>query len=290
MPEPIITPSSSQQAAAAPQGQPAAGSEGFKMPEKFAGKSAEEIAKAYTELESQHGKAASELGKFKGYEDVVKLGSAKDISDAIAWARQVNQAFKEGRITAAQAKQAKQDGPPVDTGNGSQAPWDNEQFDYLSPREQAKAIAEYNKRSSFDSTKEYIDGIAKQYGDQLQNWNGMNQRQQNILLKAIKQAIKNPDVDPEELLTQAAELAGKGPEELLNMAMEARMAPKSMEAEVNKRVAAKLAEEEQNRINREAGMLSNSGRRPTFQKTNRSRDDENREILSKLKEQGINLR
>ena len=42
---------------------------GFKMPEKFNGKSAEEIAKAYTELESAHGRQANEYGELRKMTD-----------------------------------------------------------------------------------------------------------------------------------------------------------------------------------------------------------------------------
>ena len=288
MPEPIITPNPAQTAAATPTGQSQAAATAFTMPDKFKDKSAEDIARAYSELESQHGKMTNELGKYKGYDEVVKIGSPKDIVEGIQWARQVNAALKSGQITYKQAQTAIAQGPQGD--GSSQAPWDNESFDYLTPREQAKAITEYNKTKGFGDTKSYIDQIANQYGTQIQQQYDLNNKQQNILLKAIKTAIKNPDVDVEDLLTQAAELAGKGPEELLNMAMEARMAPKAQEAEVQKRVAALMAEKDQERQNNELKLINNAtGRRPVFAKQTKTRDDENKAIFENLRKQGIDL-
>ena len=289
MPEGTATPNSAQIAAAQGTAQPPGDKGGFQIPEKFKDKSAEDIARAYAELESQHGKLASEVGKYKGYDEVAKLGKPQEIVEAIQWARQVNQALKDGKITYKEAQKAMNQGPQGGNQQGS-APWDSENFDYLTPREQAKAIMDYQKSQGLGETKSYIDNIAQQYGSQIQQQYDLANKQQNILLKAIKQAIKNPDVDVEDLLSQAAELAGKGPEELLQMAMDARMAPKSMETEIEKRVNAKLAEKEQERINEQTKLINSAtGRRPVFAKQTKTRDDENKQIFETLRKNGIDL-
>lgn len=288
MPETVVTPNPAQVAAATPTGQSQGTETGFTMPAKFAGKSAEDIAKAYSELESQHGKLTNEAGKYKEWDEVAKLGKPKDVVEAINWARQVNQALKEGKITYKQAQQAVAQGPGPQGGND--APWDNENFDMLSPREQAKAIYDHQMNQGFNKTKSYIDEVAQGYGKQITDFGNMSKREQKLLFESIKAAIQNPGTDPEELLTQAAELASKSPEELLQMALQNKLSPKTQEAEIEKRVTARLAEEEQKRQNETAKQISNAtGRRPTFGNRTKTRDDENRAILQTLEKQGIKL-
>src|SRR5579872_5289513 len=88
---------------------------GFQIPEKFAGKSAEEIAKSYVELEKQYGSHAEEL---KGLEAYSKFGTPEQINEAINWARDAYQKMQKGELVErAKAKAA-------EASTSLSAPWD----------------------------------------------------------------------------------------------------------------------------------------------------------------------
>jgi hypothetical protein len=256
---------------------------GFTMPEKFAGKTSEDIAKSYLELESKYGETS---GKLKDYDSYSKIGKPEDIAQAIEWAKNMKQALDKGLLVP---KGQQQQTAPVQNGSVPTEPWKADDWAYKSPAEQFQMMAEHLQNQN----KSYIDGIAKQYGDQLQGLTAQDARQKSILLKAIKTAIKNPDTDPEELLAQAAEYAQKSPEELIEMVLEARgNTPASRQAEIDKLVNQKLAEKIQEYEARQLADITaqSTPRRPGFgQQAMKNREAENKAIIEGLAKQGIKL-
>ena len=194
------------------------------MPEKFAGKSPEDIARSYVELEKQYGSHAEKL---KGLDAYSKLGTVDQINEALTWAREAYQKRQAGEwIDKAAAKAA--------PSNPAAAPWDADDWAYKSPAEQFKAFSDYQQSQS----KSYIDQIAGQYGQQIGSLAQRDAREKAILLRAVKAAVQNPGVDPEQILAEASGLASKSAEELIDMYLESRQ--NSPEA-LSKRIADETA-------------------------------------------------
>lgn len=258
--------------------------EGFKMPEKFAGKSAEDIAKSYLELERSYGERSSKLQELESYS---KIGPADQVAQAIEWARGINAKIAAGELVpASQRKEAAKIASQAENTH----PWDSEEWAYKSPAEQSAAIAAYTQ----GEVKKYVDQIASQYGQQIQGLAGRDSKEKSILVKALKTAIRNPTIDPEELLNEAAQLAGKSAEELIDMVMDARSnSPESMQKKIDDAVAVKMAEARQKW---EADQLSDLTKqvgpaKPRIRALGKSegREAENRSILENLAKQGIRL-
>lgn len=275
-------------------GESKATTEGFKVPEKFAGKSVEDVAKAYVELEKMSGTQAAKLKNLESYE---KIGAPEQITEALNWARGVKAMIEDGRLSPAQAKQALKEGPQgsqqafnSQNDEGSE-PWSQEGWDFLTPAQQAKAMSSYVKGATQKEIKSYVDGLAKNYGDEIQNIGGNWKREQAILLKAITSALKTPGADINSLLQGAADLASKTPEELLDMALEAQSSPAKQQAEIARLVEERVAKITQDRDNDRMKALTGATRpssRPKFG-TGKTRQDEDRSLMDELKKKGIDL-
>ena len=261
----------------------------FTMPEKFAGKSAEDIARAYTEMERQMGTQASRLGDLDAYS---KIGSAKDISEALDWARNMKAALDRGLIVPAGQKPAAQTTPAAPS-----RPWEDEAFAYKTPKEQFDAVYEHGRN---DFTQ-YAQQLAQQYQTQLQQQvqalTQQDARQKAILMKAMEMGIRNPSVSPTEMLTEAATLATKTPEELIDMVLAARAnGPEAIDKRVNDAVAAKLAERiQEHEAKQLADITSMATPKPkglgarVASNGLAAREAENRSIIDSLRKMDISL-
>lgn len=202
----------------------------FQMPEKFAGKSPEDIAKSYVELEKQYGSHAEKL---KGLDAYTQLGTPEQINEALAWARDHYQKVQRGELVEKGKVQHKEVAP-----DSSKAPWDADDWAYKSPQEQFKAFSDYQQSQS----KSYIDQIAGQYGQQIGNLAQRDAREKAILLRAVKAAVQNPGVDPEQILAEASQLAGKSAEELIDMYLESRQnSPEALQKKIADETAKAVA-------------------------------------------------
>ncbi len=275
MPDPVVNPAPASAPAPSDKSGPA-----FTMPEKFTGKSLEDVAKSYVELEKLHGDTAA---RQKDYDEYAKIGPVGDISEALSWARNMKAALDRGLIVPAGQAPAKKDAPAADS-----EPWSADDWAYKSPAEQAKAMSDFTQRQ----IKTYVDTLASQYGEQIKGLGARDGREKAILMKVIKTAIKHPEMDPEELLTQAAELGSKSPEELVDLVMETRShTPEARKSEVDKLVETRLAEEKQKWEASLHSDLTSSAPRPRAFKaaTPTTRQDEDRGIIEGLAKQGIRL-
>ena len=287
MPEPIVSPVNAPAPAApaspAPSGQPA---DGFKMPEKFASAKPEDIAKAYVELESKLGEQGKKLGVVSEYE---KLGSPKEVSEALQWARDQYARIQRGELIpkSGQASASPAAGPA-----GPQAPWQAEGWDFLPPAEQAAKMAQYNQQAVMSQVTDYVNKLAAQYGQQIEGFRSTQSREQSLMLKAIQGALKSGgQVDLQAALEKAAEMATKSPEEFIEMAMQSIVNPKAQEQDIEAKVTARVAEELQKRSNQQIDELNrHASPVPRFaQQAFKDRNAENRAIVENLNKQGINL-
>lgn len=262
-----------------PQGQP---QQTFQMPEKFAGKSAEDIARSYVELERAHSTAAE---RAKAVEAYTKLGTPEQLSEAIAWARDAFQKRQAGEWIDKGAQKAA--ATKAEPSGSTLEPWSSDDWAYKSPGEQAKALSDYQ----IAQTKAYIDQVASGYGEQIKGLAGRDQREKNILLRAISTAIKNPGIDPEAILNEAGSLASKNAEELIDMVLQMRQnSPEAQERQLNDKIAQAVAAERQKW---EAAQQEDFFKQTAPPKTrlqalkSQSREDELRQIQQSLAKQGI---
>jgi len=259
-------------------------SDGFAMPEKFNGKSPEDIARAYVELEKQYGQASSKVGALDAY---AKIGTPEQIIQAIEYAQMAKRAIDSGEYVP-KGKIAS----PAKT--ESSKPWEADDWQYRSPSDQADAMSTYTQ----SQVQKYVDGIAAKYGEQIQGLAGRDAKEKSILVKAIEAARRNPNISIEELLNDAAGLAQKTPEELIDMAFQSRLqTPETRKAEIDKLVAAQVAEELQKRDAQRFTDFAKAGV-PRVQMGQRGsskvngfsqREAENKQIAENLAKMGIDL-
>ena len=285
MPE-DVKPTPAAPASPAPAGQPAAATT---VPEKFKDAKVEDVIKAYTELESKYGEQGSKLGALSEYE---KYGSTKDVGEAIQWARDTYAKIQSGQLTpeagaaAARPASAATAGTPV----AGQAPWQAEGWDFLPPSEQAAKMSAYNQEATTRAVMEQVQKIATEYGNQIQGMRQTQSREQSIMFKALQAAVANGGkIDLAKVLENAAAMANKPPEELIDMAVSNMLSPDAQKAEVERQVTARLAEEKQKRDNENVDALNRiSSPQPRFAtKLFENRNAENATIAKKLQEQGI---
>jgi hypothetical protein len=252
------------------------------MPEKFAGKSAEDIAKAYSELESQYGKSQSAAKVAEAY---ARHGSPEDVQRIVEWATQADQMLKNGQLVKA-GQQAK-----VSPLQAPANPWDADDWVLKSEGEKYNILSQ----KAIEAAQQHIDARAAEYGKQIEGIAARDAREKSILVQAIELARAN-NTPIETILSDAAEIGKKSPEELLQMALAARHnTPEARDAEVKKLVAAGVQEELQKR---EAAQMADFTRATTPRVSSlvrahkekdgfAQREAENRQILGKLSELGI---
>ena len=147
----------------------------YKLPEKF--KTVDDLVKAYSEAETK----ITEYGtKYKNYDDYAQIGPPDQIKQALDWARNVKAAMDRGELRhqaeATATKQLEQ------TPSTSSAPWDADDWAYKQPNEQSRAMFEYQQAE----TRKYIDGLAAQYGKQIDAFRQNDGREK-----------RNPDEGPQ---------------------------------------------------------------------------------------------
>lgn len=270
-----------------PEGNQAPKTESFQIPEKFAGKSIEDVAKSYVELERNYSKAAEAQKALEAYS---KIGPADQLGEAINWSRNTFQELqKAGMIGPNGELRISKSAPKPETkpeGSSTSAPWDDDSWNYKTPQEHAKALAEYQQAQ----VKAYVDQVAGEYGKQIQSLAGRDQREKSILLRTIKSALKTGQ-DPEEILNKTSELAGKSAEELMDLYLESlNHSPEALEKTIAEKVATAVANARQEwEAKQQDDLLKQSTppkpRLKALQST--TREEENRAIFQKLAKDGI---
>lgn len=206
------------------------------LPEKFAGKSVEDVVRMYTELESSVGKASQELGDLrKQAEAYSKIGSPDDITQALQVGTQLYEALQDGRLVAKDTKDKS-------SHEASAPPPSPEDFfdgyDLLSPQEQAKKQTQH----VLNTIIPYIDKLAVAANAEISKSAEASRQERRLLTRVFEMKMKNPQLDIESVLKRATELAGATPDQLLDQALQGVTAPEEVNARVEERVAARLAE------------------------------------------------
>ena len=278
---PVVTPAP---ASPAPAGQPAAGS--FTMPEKFKDAKLEDVVKSYVELEGKFGEQGKKLGVVGEYE---KLGTPKDVGEALAWARDTYAKIQSGELTPKQAqRQAEQ--RVADQRQGTQAPWEDQGWDFLPPAEQSAKLAAYNQQAVLSQVMSQVQKMAEGYGNQINQMRATQSREQSLMFTALQEALASGGkVDIKAALEQAAAMATKPPEEFIQMAIKQMLNPAAQEAQISAEVTKRVAEELQKERNKTLdGLAQQASPQPRFAQVAKTRQDETRQILDAWTKAGIN--
>lgn len=197
-------------AAGQPAPPPAPGA-GDNLPEKYRGKSVEDVARMHTELESK-------LGEYGSYKSVVdRLNQYGGVDNVLQWALHgAQQAQQQGSRSAPTASEP----APGD-------PWAD--WDLLPAREQAKRMQAVLKQELGATYTQQIAEYAKPYIQQVQQYFDQQNRQWDIYRKVMGEWRKNPGIDPDALLQTMVKLSTGGVEDLISLA--ARMNTGDLDAE-----------------------------------------------------------
>ena len=290
MPDPVTIQSTSGTPAAtptpaspAPAGQPAAGSSA--VPEKFKDAKLEDVIKSYVELEGKFGEQGKKLGTVNEYE---KLGSPKDVSEALAWARDTYAKIQRGELTPKQAQQ--QAAQQAAVADGAQAPWQDQGWEFLPPAEQSAKLAAYNQQAVLTAVRAEVAKLAEGYGNQINQMRQTQSREQSLMFTALQEALASGGkVNLKEALEQAAVMATKPPEEFIQMAIKQMLNPGAQEADIEAKVTARVAEQLQKEHNKTLdGLAQQASPQPRFAQVAKTRQDETRQILDAWTKAGIN--
>lgn len=195
--------------------------------------------KDYGELEARH----------KRYETLRhpaenRALTAQEIEQALTWGKTVYQQIQSGELLPKSSmKPAAPAAPATD-------PY--ERWEELEPRQQAALLRSEMDARATDARKQIEEPLSKRFDEFQRN----QAQQQQLLLKVIQQMIKEPSLDPTDVLTRATELAALPPEKLLERAVEMVTEPQRRERDIKQGVAAELARLKQEEENKQVAILS----------------------------------
>jgi len=244
------------------------------MPEKFTGKSVEDVARSYVELESQHGKV-SDLAK-----QVEQLGGLENVKQ---WLSYANQSYQHALAAQAQAQnQPQQQQQHVPAGDYF------ENWDMLSPKEQAGKLAQLVAGAATQYINQYGNQIASAYQKQISDQlTGMN-KQWEIYRNVMSQWRKNPNIDPDALLQSMAKVATGDLNSLIDIASKQLTGQSDFDARVTAEVQRRIADQRLKDQNQQVNVLTNAGR-SSFQtpaEAPKTHEDATSLIMKKLVESG----
>lgn len=178
---------------------------------------AEDWQSRYTALEREYNDTKSKYDKYKAY------GEPEAIGQVYNSLRQINADFQAGKLTYAQAKEAKEELKQKDEFEG---------YEDLDPRQQAQRMRDILKNDVSGLTRSEMDAFRKEMKDFQVN----NATQQQLLFRIIQMKTENPDLDIDELLKGATEASSYGPQQFLELQAKALRSPKEQQRAIEKAV------------------------------------------------------
>lgn len=219
------------------------------MPEKFTGKSAEDVARAYVELEGklgnykEHEALAEQLKQYGGWDNVRQ------------WAAYGAQAYQQAQQAHSQA----QPQPHHATAQGQQAdPFEN--WDLLTPREQASKLSQLVGLAATNYINTYANQVAQGYGKQLQDALTHINRQWDIYRQVMGAWRKDPTVDPDALLQTMVQVATGDVPSLMQIAQKQLLGEGEVDRKAKGLFEQWKADEALRRQNEQVTVMTGAGR------------------------------
>lgn len=183
---------------------------GFEIPEKFAGKSIEDVIRSYTELESSTGQRMQELEPLiRAQKELEPYGGVNGLQEAYGQIYRNYQQLLEG--------QQRQQTQPQQTQPQQAADW-TEDWDMLSPREQAQKMREQVAQETMGQLQTYGQRLYEEANQRLESQTSAI-RQELEIYKALQDVQRqHPDMDATQLLQEAVNMSRSNPQQLLQFA------------------------------------------------------------------------
>lgn len=215
----------------------------FQMPEDLKGKSPEDLARMYTETRSEYDKFKGEWEpRSKDWEAYQAYGKPDEIKQIVDWGKTVApvwQKIAKGEAYLLNDADYKAYKNWADkTGNGTRQPQETTSQD----DELFGPVKKSLREELFADLKKEVDQYYQRLGGEVQRGYKTLQDQQNLFAHVIRQQRLNPNLDIDSILAKGAKLAQMPADELVNHLIEAEAKSAGMEGEIEKRVAAALAE------------------------------------------------
>lgn len=237
-------------------------SDEFTMPDDLKGKSLEDIAKMYVETRGEYDKYKGEWEpRSKDYDRWSKLGTPDELEQGVNWMRTVaapiiTKITKGEAYLLNDADYKAYQNWATKTKNGTAQHTEtldanDELFAPVEKRLEEKLIAAANK---------VIDDRARYFAQQMQGNFKTIQDQLNLFGHVTQLQKQYPNLDFNELLKKGAEMAAMPADKLLQSLIDSETKLSGMEAEIDKRVAARIAEKETEKQNEAAKTLIGGGR------------------------------
>lgn len=196
-------------------------------------KPADDWQSRYTALEREYQQIKPQYEKYKAYGEPEIVGRAYD------QLRQIAADFQAGKISYAQAQQAKAEVQQRDEFEG----WED-----LEPRKQAERMRDLLRNDVGGLTKRELDA----FREEMKNYQVNLGTQQQLLFRIIDLKSQHPDLDINELIRGATEASGYGPTQILEMQAKALQSPKEVQRQIDAAVEAAKAkwqqEQDQKRV------------------------------------------
>lgn len=249
----------------------------FSLPEKFTGKSVEDVARSYVDLEKKYG----ELSGLKNQLD--QYGGLDNLKQWAQAAPQYLQAYQQAAAALQQAQSRQtapsQQGPAVD-------PYEN--WDLLTPKEQAQRQSQLLA----GALTQYVNAYGAQVVSQLQQQQAQQQAalntQWDIYRTVMDATRKNPNLDANDLMQRMAKVATGDVNSLIQIASQQLTGQADLDAKINAEVQRRLADARLKEQNAQLNTLTNAGR-SSFQMPQQvpaSHDEATAALVKKLLQDG----
>lgn len=180
-------------------GQPTGGMGGWQMPERFRGKSADEIARAYGELEGAHGRANEQLGRMNGVLNQWKQtwNQWTPVLQRVNWEPSRLAQVLEGQADAARDRGDERGAQRLE--RQAERVW----HDLVDPREQSEYLDQRFTKHEEGLLNRIAQMVEAQQAATLKYINNYG----GLSLRAIEKKLKNPKLEIKALLEEATRLA-----------------------------------------------------------------------------------
>jgi hypothetical protein len=252
--QPASAPSSpaSSPSSASPQQGGGSAPSGFTMPKELVGKSAEDLGRMYTELQSQHGRHTEELGSLRKFKDE----ASRFINDWDPMLRQV--AYRPdllAQVLESRAQQQYRQGDPQGARETQQVAQQARRWaDAVMPNEQEEWIGNHVNQSLASYAQRLEQALQTRLGG-LENY---MTRFGEYALRAMDARAGNPNLTIDQIL-QGAVRAAQQPQDPINAAVQHLTAPAQFQTWVDAHDADLKRQWEEQQKNQQSTMFVGAG-------------------------------
>lgn len=236
---------------------PSEGSGSFQLPEEFQGKSLEDVVRLHLDSEKSYQQRMQELEPLiQAQKQLEPYGGVAALQDAYA---QMYHQYQQ-MLTNQQQRQPQQQPQQQQQAQASNPRWD-EDWDMLTPREQAQRIQEQVSAQTMQQMQQYGNQLYQEAMQKLTGETGTMRRELDVFRALQDVQRQHPDLDATQLLQRAVDISRSDPQQLLQLATQALANQDGKQSEVQARQLFERwkADEELKRKNEEIESITGQG-------------------------------